>query len=152
AGDRQAWQSLRDGLAKDDDLVVLCGAAIRGAAFADLAKFAAARTAEDRRTRFVALGDYANSRGAADMGLFPDRLPGYAPVADAAARDAFGALWGATLPDAPGLAAAAMLDAANSGRLQALYVVGANPAKKFAPSASNRLGKLELLIVQDLFL
>ena len=30
------------------------------------------------KTKFMALGDYANSRGAADMGLLPDRLPGYA--------------------------------------------------------------------------
>ena len=31
--------------------------------------------------RFAYLGDHANSRGAADMGLFPDLLPGYVPVA-----------------------------------------------------------------------
>ena len=30
--------------------------------------------------RFAFLGDHANSRGAADMGLFPDLLPGYVPV------------------------------------------------------------------------
>ena len=29
--------------------------------------------------KFICLGDYANSRGAADMGLYPDLLPGYAP-------------------------------------------------------------------------
>jgi len=28
------------------------------------------------KTRYMALGDYANSRGAADMGVLPDRLPG----------------------------------------------------------------------------
>ena len=32
--------------------------------------------------KFICLGDYANSRGAADMGLYPDLLPGYHPVAD----------------------------------------------------------------------
>ena len=30
--------------------------------------------------RFAILGDHANSRGAADMGLLPDLLPGYVPV------------------------------------------------------------------------
>ena len=30
--------------------------------------------------RFACLGDHANSRGAADMGLLPDLLPGYVPV------------------------------------------------------------------------
>ena len=32
--------------------------------------------------RFAFLGDHANSRGAADMGLLPDLLPGYVPVAE----------------------------------------------------------------------
>ena len=40
-----------------------------------------------QRTRFMALGDYANSRGASDMGLLPDRLPGYAAVEDPGARN-----------------------------------------------------------------
>ncbi len=31
-------------------------------------------------SRFAYLGDHSNSRGAADMGLFPDLLPGYVPV------------------------------------------------------------------------
>ncbi len=37
----------------------------------------------------MALGDYANSRGAADMGVFPDRLPGYAPLSDSAERSRY---------------------------------------------------------------
>ncbi len=32
------------------------------------------------QAKFACLGDYANSRGAADMGLYPDLLPGYIPV------------------------------------------------------------------------
>ena len=36
--------------------------------------------------------------------------------------------------------------------MHALYVVGANPVKTFGVSATGRLGKLDLLIVQDLFL
>ena len=35
--------------------------------------------------KFVCLGDYSNSRGAADMGLYPDLLPGYHPLAAASA-------------------------------------------------------------------
>ena len=50
------------------------------------------------RRRFMALGDYANSRGAADMGVLPDRLPGYAPLSDASERARFGKIWGAELP------------------------------------------------------
>jgi len=102
------------------------------------------------RTRYMPLGDYANSRGAADMGLLPGFLPGYARIGDAAAREGYGKLWGAPLPQAPGLATGEMLEAARQGKLKALYVVGANPFRtgKFA----GRPAGLELLVVHELFL
>ncbi len=84
------------------------------------------------QTRFMALGDYSNSRGAADMGVLPDRLPGYAHLSDAAERARFGKIWGGAIPSAPGLTARAMMEAAVAGKLKALYVVGANPLKTFA--------------------
>ena len=37
----------------------------------------------------MALGDYSNSRGAADMGVLPDRLPGYAQLSDSSERERF---------------------------------------------------------------
>ena len=70
--------ALQKALAAEGDLIVLFGAAIQGAAFGALAALAQQRAQGGQRTRFMALGDYANSRGAADMGLLPDRLPGYA--------------------------------------------------------------------------
>ena len=148
----RSLDALRDSLAGENDLVVLFGAAVQGRALARLGGFARDRAAQSKRTRFMALGDYANSRGAADMGLLPDLLPAYAPITNAAARDFFGDLWGATLPETPGLDSRAMLDAAAAGRLRALYVVGANPAKKTNFVGSKRMGKLDLLVVQDLYL
>ena len=145
-------RALREALAGENDLVALFGAPVQGAALARLGDLARERAAQGKRTRFMALGDYANSRGAADMGVLPDFLPGYAPVANALAREAFGRLWGATPPERPGLHARAILDAAASGRLKALYVVGANPAKNTNFVGSKRMGKLDLLIVQDLYL
>ena len=145
-------RALREALAGENDLVVLFGAAVQGNAIARLREFSRERMAQGKRTRFMALGDYANSRGAADMGLFPDLLPGYAPLADPAARLFFSDLWGATLPEKPGLDSRAILDAAAAGRLKALYVVGANPAKKTNFVGSKRMGKLDLLVVQDLYL
>ena len=145
-------QGFRDALAAENDLTVLFGAAIQGAALARLGELARERAAQGKRTRFMALGDYANSRGAADMGLLPDCLPGYAPLANPAARQFFGELWGATLPEKSGLDSRAMLDAAADGRLKALYVVGANPVKKTNFVGSKRMGKLDFLIVQDLYL
>ena len=38
------------------------------------------------------------------------------------------------------------------GRVKALYVVGANPAKTLDLAGADRLGKLDLLVVHDLFL
>jgi NADH-quinone oxidoreductase subunit G len=100
----------------------------------------------------MALGDYANSRGAADMGILPDFLPGYAHVSDPAVRAAFGKLWGAELPSAPGMDARAIMNAAAAGSLRALYVVGANPVKTFSVPTPDRLAGLDLLVVQDMFL
>jgi NADH-quinone oxidoreductase subunit G len=141
--------TLRAALEKEADLVILFGAELTGAVIADLVAWGAARAG---RTRDMALGDYANSRGAADMGLLPDRLPGYAHISDAAARAAFGKLWDATLPDARGLNAAQMTEAAFAGRLPALYVVGANPVETFGRSGAERPAGLELLVVHEMFL
>ncbi len=100
----------------------------------------------------MALGDYANSRGAADMGLLPDRLPGYAPLADGGERARFAKLWGGEIPAAPGMSAAGMMEAAAAGKLKALYVVGANPVKTFGGAQAERVAGLDLLVVHDLFL
>jgi NADH-quinone oxidoreductase subunit G len=145
-------QQWRDAVSAENDLVVLFGHVLQGDSFASLAHLAGMRAAAGQRTRFLALGDYANSRGAADMGLLPDRLPGYASVADAAAREAFGRLWGAALSEKRGLHAGQMLAAAQDGSVKALWVVGSNPAQRLEARGGDRLGKLELLVVQDLFL
>jgi NADH-quinone oxidoreductase subunit G len=140
---------LKAALEKESDVVVLFGAEITGAAVRDLVSFGARLPG---RTRYMALGDFVNSRGAADMGLLPDRLPGYASVADPAARALFSKLWGAEIPATPGLDARAMLAAAAAGRLKALYVVGANPFRTFQAAPSGRPAGLDLLVVHELFL
>ncbi|MBI3668588.1 MAG: NADH-quinone oxidoreductase subunit NuoG [Acidobacteria bacterium] len=142
-------KALKDTLDKESDVVILFGSEVSGAATRDLVAFGSRLAGQ---TRYMALGDYVNSRGAADMGLLPDRLPGYAPVKDPQPREAFGKLWGASLPEKPGLHARQMLDAAVAGKLKALYVVGANPVKTFSLVAADRLGGLELLVVHEMFL
>lgn len=141
--------ALKSALGKESSIVIVFGAELTGSAVRDLVKFGSSLPGQ---TRYMALGDYANSRGASDMALLPGMLPGYAPVEDAKARDKFGKLWGAKLSDRPGMDARGMLAAAASGKLRALYVVGANPVKTFGANGTGRLGKLDLLVVQDLFL
>jgi NADH-quinone oxidoreductase subunit G len=140
---------LKSALAKESEIVIIFGADIQGSAIRDLVSFASQLAG---RVRYMALGDYSNSRGAADMGVLPDRLPGYAPLADSAERARFGKLWGGEISATPGLSARAMMDAALTGRLKALYVVGANPVKTFGVAQPDRLSGLELVVVQEMFL
>ena len=148
-GTIERLSSLKALLQRESNVVIVFGAELTGAAIRDLVKFGSSLPGQ---TRYMALGDYANSRGAADMGQLPDVLPGYLSVTDARAREKFAALWWAKLPEKRGMDARGMLAAAAKGQLHALYVVGANPVKTFGVSATDRLGKLDLLVVQDLFL
>jgi NADH-quinone oxidoreductase subunit G len=60
-------------------------------------------------------------------------------------------LWGGKIPSNAGQTAPQMVDAAQAGKLGALYVVGANPLAHFGTLGYGR-GLLELLIVHELFL
>ncbi|HYL69233.1 MAG TPA: NADH-quinone oxidoreductase subunit NuoG, partial [Candidatus Limnocylindria bacterium] len=141
--------TLKAALERESDIIVIFGAEIQGAAVLDLLMLGSRLSGQ---SRYMALGDYSNSRGAADMGILPDRLPGYVPLSDAAERKRFGKLWGAEIPGAPGLTTRGMMDAAAAGKLNALYVVGANPVKTFGVARPDRLAGLELLVVHDMFL
>ncbi len=98
-------------------------------------------------------GPQSGSQGALDMGLVPDRLPGYVPVDDAAARAPFAKQWGATLDAAPGLTAPEILAAAAAGRIKALWIVG-DEWLRSAPDralAEQALARAELVVVNELF-
>jgi NADH-quinone oxidoreductase subunit G len=140
---------LKAGLEAIGNVAVVFGAEISGAAIATLVAFGSKLPG---KTRYMALGDYANSRGAADMGVLPDRLPGYAYVGSSHAHESFEKLWGCgPLPMKPGLTTPEMVEAAQAGNLKALYVVGANPLAHFGTAGAGR-GKLDLLIVHEMFL
>ena len=139
---------LKAGLEAETDVAVVFCAEVSGAAIAQLVAFGSKLPG---KTRYMALGDYANSRGAADMGVLPDRLPGYAYVDNASVRGALEKLWGGVIPSKAGQTAPQMVEAAQAGKLKALYVVGANPLAHFGTLGFGR-GKLELLIVHEMFL
>jgi NADH-quinone oxidoreductase subunit G len=123
----EALEGLREKLAAAPELVILFGAAIKGEAVRRLVGFGDSLGIP---VKYVALVDYSNSRGASDMGLLPDLLPGYRSVADA------------------GLEAGLDYDQIlSSPDLNALWVVGANPLSR-QPLAS----KDAFVVVQDLFL
>jgi formate dehydrogenase major subunit len=95
-----------------------------------------------------------NVQGGGDMGALPNRLPGFQPVDDPAARGHFEAEWGMPIPAEPGLHLSGMFDAMEHGTLHAVYVLGENPAQSEADQgrAIRLLEGLEHLVVQDLFL
>jgi len=136
-------------LEAESDVAIVFGAEISGAGIAQLVAFGSKLPG---KTRYLALGDYANSRGAADMGLLPDRLPGYAYVGNPLAHESFEKLWSCgPIPTKPGLTAPEMVAAAQAGKLKALYVVGANPFLHFGTPGLGR-GQLDLLIGHEMFL
>ncbi len=80
-------------------------------------------------------GEQSNARGAEAMGMLPRSGPGYGPVA--CGRDTY-----------------AMLDAARSGDMAVVSILGANPARNGAdPAAVTRaLGSIPFVVVSELFM
>jgi NADH-quinone oxidoreductase subunit G len=134
--------AFRDALRKEESLVIVFGSEFRGRDLSALIAWGATLP----NVQFACLGDYVNSRGAADMGLYPDLLPGYVPVS--AAND-FAREY-PDLPTKPGLNLLQMFDAVDAGQLSALYIVGSNPVARYARH-SEALRKT-FIIVQDMFL
>jgi NADH-quinone oxidoreductase subunit G len=81
------------------------------------------------------------------MGLYPDLLPGYTSLANGSA---FAQEYGSAMPQEPGLDIVGMFNAAQSGRLGALYIMGSNPVARYNidPFAL----KNTFVVVQDMFL
>src|SRR5580704_3480909 len=139
---RDAWIALRDQLRGEQNLIIVFGSEIRGDSLASVVKFGSGISG----AKFVCLADYANSRGAADMGLYPDLLPGYHTTHGSRQ---FHQEWG-EIPQVAGLDLPGMVEAGRAGKLKALYVVGSNPVGRLNidPFAFSK----SFVVVQDMFL
>lgn len=95
-----------------------------------------------------------NVQGACDMGALPNVFSGYQKVDDPKIRQKFEQAWQIKLPAKPGLTLTEMLHKAEEGTLKALYVMGENPlvSDPDLKHARKALEKLDLLVVQDIFL
>ncbi|HXE07867.1 MAG TPA: molybdopterin-dependent oxidoreductase [Acidobacteriaceae bacterium] len=151
ASDSSALTAFRDSVKSAENLLILIGSELRGAALKRLIDFGLTLP----NSKLALLGDYANSRGAADMGLLPDLLPGYTPVATTSGvphpsqphrdgRDEY------SVPTEPGLDMLQIFDSAAAGTLSALYVVAANPVARYTVDPASL--KDTFVIVQDMFL
>ena len=116
----EAW---REQLAKEPELLILFGDSVKGQAVRQLVDFGESLGIP---VKYVALVDYANSRGAIDMGLVPELLPGFVSS------------------QKPGLSMPEMLA---DPQLDVLWVVGANPLVQNTLQSSQAF-----VVVQDLFL
>jgi len=96
-----------------------------------------------------------NVQGACDMGCLPNVYTGYRRVADLAIRDTMAKAWGVEkLPAKDGLVVTEMMKEAHEGRLKAMVIIGENPmvSDPDLKHARKSLGKLDFLVVQDIFM
>jgi formate dehydrogenase major subunit len=96
----------------------------------------------------------SNVQGACDMGGLPNVFPAYQKVGDAPVQEKFEKAWGVKLSDKIGLTVTTMIEAADAGKLKALYIMGENPmiSDPDIDHAKKALEKLDLMIVQDIFM
>ena len=95
-----------------------------------------------------------NVQGASDVGLIPMVLPDYQPISDKKNVEFFEKYWNTKLDPNPGLTVVEIMESIYVEEIKGLYVMGENPAMSDpnANHAREALSKLEVLIVQDIFL
>ncbi|MBL8521624.1 MAG: formate dehydrogenase subunit alpha [Betaproteobacteria bacterium] len=95
-----------------------------------------------------------NVQGASDAGLIPMMFPNYRRVDNPDNHARFEKLWDTKLDSQPGLTVVEIMDAAYDGIIKGMYVMGENPAMSDPDANHARAGlaKLDMLVVQDIFL
>jgi len=100
-----------------------------------------------------ALTEHNNSQGVCDVGMLPDRLPGYRALGDPEARAEVEKLWNAKVPLKPGQDANTLLSARTSNQLRAVWLCRYDPVSTaFLSDAVDALQQCQLVVVQHLFL
>jgi len=96
-----------------------------------------------------------NVQGACDLACLPDCLPGYRPLTEESVARVC-QLWESEpeLSAEPGLTLVEMMDAALTGKLKAMYIMGENPVIADPDQAHvlEALTALDFLVVQDIFM
>ncbi len=119
----EALPELREALAAESELVVIFNDSVKGD---DIRKLVDFTQSLGIPVKYLPLVDYSNSRGAIDMGLTPELLPGY---------------------HASGAAGLTVQEMREGTDLDAVWVVGANPLKE-GPLGSSKA----FVVVQDMFM
>jgi predicted molibdopterin-dependent oxidoreductase YjgC len=95
-----------------------------------------------------------NVQGSCDMGALPNVYTNYQSSDDVEQQEKVSAAWNVQVPTKPGMTYPKMLHAVIEGKVRSMYMIGSDiahtdPNNEFVKDA---LGKLELLIVQDIFM
>ena len=95
-----------------------------------------------------------NVQGAADMGCQPHQGAGYLDVTQAGVQEKYKQHYGVEQPPVPGYKIPEMFDAALTGDLKALWLIGEDVIQTDPNTAkvTRALENLELLVVQELFM
>lgn len=95
-----------------------------------------------------------NVQGAADMGCQPHQGAGYLDVTDPAIHQKYELFYNAKLPNYVGYKIPQMYEAAQKGKLKAMWVVGEDMGQTDPNThyVVDSLSKLELFVVQELFM
>jgi formate dehydrogenase alpha subunit len=103
---------------------------------------------------FAPLAEENNDQGTVEMGAVSELLPGALDLTDQDARAQMADAWKEELPLAAGATLIEMIDRAQAGTIKGLFVIGENPVGSLPPQikVKEALGKLELLVCQELFL
>ncbi len=105
------------------------------------------------RVKLLPILRRSNVHGAIDMGLSPSLLPGRVTVDDLEARERLAQVWEGEFPPDPGRDCREILDAAVEGKIDILFVVGADPLTDFPDPVMARraLERTSFVVVLDLF-
>ncbi len=100
------------------------------------------------------LRGHQNVQGACDMGALFNVYSGYQKVADDDSRRKFEDAYGIKMPTNTGLTVVEIMDAAGSGDIKGLYVMGENPLLSDPDTChvEKAVENLDFLVVQDIFL
>jgi formate dehydrogenase alpha subunit len=103
---------------------------------------------------FAPLAEENNDQGAVEMGAVAELLPGALDLTDQDARAQMTRSWKEELPLAAGATLIEMIDRAQAGIIKSLFIIGENPVGSLPPQTGVKeaLGKLDLLVCQELFL
>jgi NADH-quinone oxidoreductase chain G len=92
-----------------------------------------------------------NTLGALKMGVVPGLYPGRQPFEDTKIRSRLAGMWSGRLSPVEGLDFDGMTRAGRQGNLEAMWIIGSDPADN-AQGAGDALGRIPFLVVQDLFM